>query len=60
MGTDTPLDDTIILADPYDTSDNDQDGYAINNGERLYAMWFDHSMLPKDQQNQQWITITKR
>ena len=60
MGTDTPLDDTIILADPYDTSDHDQASYAINNAERLYAMWLEHSMLPKDQQNQQWITITKR
>ena len=29
MGTETPADDVLILADPYDTSDHNQDGYQI-------------------------------
>ena len=55
MGTNSPLDDVLIMADPYDTCDHRQDGYTVNNGEKFFSMWFDHSMLPKDQQNQPWI-----
>ncbi len=57
MGTSSPLDDVLIMADPYDTGDHKQDGYAINNGEKFYAMWFDHSMLPKSQTNQPWLVV---
>ena len=56
MGTETTLDDVLIMADPYDTCDHKQDGYVVNNGEKFYAMWFDHSMLPEDQREQPWIT----
>lgn len=55
MGTDNMLDDVLILADPYDTCDHAQDGYAVQNATKFYAMWFDHSMLPKDQANQPFI-----
>ena len=55
MGTETTLDDTLILADPYDTCDHKQDGYVVQNGEKFFAMWFDHSMLPDNQRNQPWI-----
>lgn len=55
MGTDTTADDVLILADSYDTSDHSQDGYNVNSVERFYYMWFDAHMLPKDQQNQQWL-----
>lgn len=55
MGTASLLDDVLIMADPYDTADHRQDGYAINNGEKFYSMWMDHSMLPKDQAYQPWI-----
>ena len=55
MGTENLLDDVLIMVDPYDTSDHDQDGYVVNNGGRFFSMWFDHSMLPKKQRNQPWI-----
>lgn len=55
MGTASTLDDVLILADPYDTCDHWMDGYTVANGEKFFSMWFDHSMLPKDQQNQPWI-----
>ncbi len=55
MGTESTLDDVLIMADPYDTCDHKQDGYAVNNGEKFYSMWFDHSMLPEDQREQPWI-----
>lgn len=55
MGTDQSADDVLILADSYDTADHNQDGYAINPVEKFYYMWFDAHMLPKGQQNQQWL-----
>lgn len=57
MGTFSSLDDTLIFADPYDTSDHQMDGYTVGNGERFFAMWFDHSMLPENQKIQPWIVI---
>ena len=55
MGTENTLDDVLIMEDPYDTSDHSQDGYVVNNAERFYAMWFDHSMLPPEQRDQPFI-----
>ena len=55
MGTSSTLDDVLIMVDPYDTCDHKQDGYAVNNGEKFYSMWFDHSMLPKEQAEQPFI-----
>lgn len=55
LGTENELDDVLIMMDSYDTSDHDQDGYVVNNGWRFFSMWFDHSMLPKKQQNQPWV-----
>ena len=60
IGTEDTFDDVLIMADPYDTSDHNQDGYAVNNAERFFTMWFDHSMLPKKQQNQPWIIAKPR
>ena len=39
MGTDDLSDDVIIIADPYDTTDHRQDGYAVWSMERFYQMW---------------------
>lgn len=55
MGTETTADDVLILADSYDTADQSQDGYVVNPVEKFYYMWFDAHMLPKGQQQQQWI-----
>ena len=55
MGTDLPLDDVLILADPYDTSDHCQDGYRIYPFQRFFYMWLDKNILPKEQGVQQWL-----
>lgn len=36
MGTETEQDDVLIVADPYDTTDHNQDGYGIYGAERFY------------------------
>lgn len=60
MGTASSLDDTLIMADPYDTSDHCQDGYVVNNGERFYAMWFDAPSGRKEPNLKNiWITVKK-
>ena len=41
MGTETTQDDVIIVADPYDTTDHNQDGYGVYSAERfLYNFTF--------------------
>ena len=39
MGTETTQDDVIIVADPYDTTDHNQDGYGVYGAERVYYNW---------------------
>ncbi|MDO4546287.1 MAG: papain-like cysteine protease family protein [Bacillota bacterium] len=40
MGTEDTLDDVLILMDPYDTTDHDNNGYAVESYERLaYGTW---------------------
>lgn len=56
MGGEGDLYDTVLIfADPFDTSDHKQDGYAIGSLDRFFSMWFDHSMLPKKERNQPWL-----
>ena len=55
MGTESPLDDMLIFADPYDTCDHYQDGYTVGNAVKFFSMWFDHSMLPEKERYQPWI-----
>lgn len=41
MGTETTQDDVLIVADPYDTTDHNQDGYGVYGAERfLYNFTF--------------------
>ena len=58
MRTENTLDDVLIMADPYDTCDHKQDGYVVNNGEKFFSMWFDHSMLPEEQREQPFIVAS--
>ncbi len=39
MGTETTQDDVIIVADPYDTTDHNQDGYGVYGAERFIYNW---------------------
>ena len=56
MGTETEADDVVIMADPYDTSDQMQDGYYLYPAERFFYMWFDAHLFPEEMQNNQWLT----
>lgn len=37
MGTDSTMDDVVIMADPYDTTDHNQDGYGTYSAERFLS-----------------------
>lgn len=59
MGTDTNLDDVLIFADPYDTSDQCRDGYYTKNFERYFYEWFDFRVMSKAEKIQQYICAEK-
>jgi hypothetical protein len=59
MGTPTFSDDVLIMADPYDTSDHDQDGYYCVSAERFFAMWVDRHIVSKPYQVQQFLVLNK-
>lgn len=59
-GTPSIGDDTLIFADPYDTSDHSQDGYYVYPLERWFYMWHDRSVAPKPLQLQPYIIIDKK
>lgn len=58
-GTPSIGDDTLIFADPYDTSDHSQDGYYVYPLERWFFMWHDRSIAPKPFQLQPYIIVDK-
>ena len=60
MGTSDTADDVLVFADPYDTTDHNQDGYYIVSFERYYATWFDHNVLPEGHRGNQYIKISKK
>ena len=60
IGTAELEDDVLIFADPYDTSDHDQDGYSIGSLDRFYSMWFDRNILPENERNQPWLIATPK
>ncbi len=49
MGTETTQDDVIIVADPYDTTDHNQDGYGIYGAERFLYNWSMHGYFPEEE-----------
>ena len=60
MGTpDIMLDDVVVFADSYDTSDHCQDGYHTMSFERYVSQWFDHQVMGENEKNQQYVTIVK-
>ena len=56
MGDTNGMNDVLILADPYDTSDHNQDGYSIVSAERFYYMWFDAHLFREKEKARQWLT----
>ena len=59
MGTDDNFgDDVVIFADPYDTSDQYQDGYYTFSAERFYYMWREGTGTGPVPQEQPWVIAT--
>ena len=56
MGDANEVNDVLILADPYDTSDHNQDGYSFVSAERFYYMWFDAQLFREKEKMRQWLT----
>jgi hypothetical protein len=61
MGTETTLDDVLIVADPYDTGDHRQDGYITYNAEKFMSLvdtkWL---LIPEGQQKWSYIRVSKK
>ncbi len=51
MGTDSTQDDVIIVADPYDTTDHNQDGYGVYGAERFYYNFTMYDFFPEEEGN---------
>lgn len=62
MGTKHLEDDVIITADPYDTTDQYQDGYMIYGAERFLNMWCVSPEVSGDQHTwiQPWVIATPK
>lgn len=60
MGTDNLYDDVLIFADPFDTSDHNQDGYTVGSLDRFFSMWFAHDLLPKSEHYHPWLVASPR
>ena len=52
-GTDTPYDDVLIFADPYDVTDHRQDGYYTYPLGRFFGMWREGPCAGKSKPYQQ-------
>jgi len=55
MGTDTVGDDVLIMADPYDTTDHNQDGYYIVPAERFLYTWVDGTIFPEGEREKNFV-----
>lgn len=51
MGTETEQDDVIIVADPYDTTDHNQDGYGTYAAERFIYNFTFYDFFPEEELN---------
>ena len=56
LGDKNEMNDVLILADPYDTTDHAQDGYNIVSASRFYYMWFDSHLFREKEKERQWLT----
>lgn len=56
-GTDTPYDDVLIFADPYDVTDHHQDGYYTFPLGRFFGMWREGPCAEKSEPYRQPFVI---
>ena len=59
MGTDYEGDDVIIVADPYDSTDHNQDGYGIYSAERFLYNFTFYNFFPEEELNDMTFLVVK-
>lgn len=57
MGTETTQDDVIIVADSYDTTDHNQDGYGVYGAERFLYNFTFYDFFPEEELNDMVFAI---
>ena len=57
MGTDVEQDDVIIVADPYDTTDHNQDGYGVYPAERFIYNFTFYNFFPDEELNEMTFLV---
>lgn len=57
MGTETTQDDVIIVADSYDTTDHNQDGYGVYPAERFYYNFTFYNFFEEEELNDKVFLI---
>ncbi len=57
MGTETEQDDVLIVADPYDTTDHNQDGYGVYGAERFIYNFTFYDFFPEEELNDMVFAI---
>ena len=59
MGTETESDDVLILADPFDTSDHNQDGYGAISAERFIYNFSFYDFFPEGHTRDKCFIVVK-
>lgn len=59
MGTEHEGDDVLIIADPFDTCDHNQDGYGILNAERFASNFSFYTFFPEDHEAEKCFIVVK-
>ncbi|NLG26210.1 MAG: hypothetical protein GX558_12700 [Clostridiales bacterium] len=59
MGTETEQDDVLIVADPYDTTDHNQDGYGVYPAERFYYNFTFYNFFNDEDGNDMRFLVAK-
>ena len=59
MGTEFESDDVIIVADPYDTTDHNQDGYGVYGAERFIYNFTFYNFFPEEELNDMAFLIAQ-
>lgn len=59
MGTDNEGDDVLIFADPFDTSDHNQDGYGVVSAERFISNFTFYDFFPADHIRDKCFIVVK-
>lgn len=59
MGTETTQDDVIIVADPYDTTDHNQDGYGVYGAERFLYNFTFYNFFDEGEPNDMCFLVAK-